>query len=88
MTNYNNIMRETFEPRYSRETLPGDLRMFSPGQVNTLLHLGWTEAETLVLLDYAQSTGSEPDWSEADWDELLDHFVALFVEYILEKAGR
>jgi hypothetical protein len=42
--------------------------------VNTVIHLGWNEDDALALLNFADKSGDHPDWSEADWDELLFHF--------------
>lgn len=85
MTTYNERMRATYSHRYTRETLPTELRGFSLGNVNTLLHLGWTEQATKALLTYAYATGNEPDWSEDDWDELRDHFIS--IEMLMGREG-
>lgn len=65
--------------KYNNSTnpLPAELRGHSPGNVNTLLHIGWDEAEVRVLLDYAQAHNDWPDWSEASYEEIEEHFSIL-----------
>ena len=58
----------------STNPLPEMFRGKSPNMVNTLLVLGWNADDTLALLNFADSTGDHPDWSDDDWDRLLFHF--------------
>ena len=73
---WNEKMRISCEYNYNNSTnpLPEKFRGKSPNMVNTVLHLGWNEDDTLALLNFADATGDHPDWSESDWDELLFHF--------------
>ena len=73
---WNEMMRISCGYNYNNSTnpLPEKFRGKSPNMVNTVLHLGWNEDDTLALLNFADSTGDHPDWSEYDWDRLLFHF--------------
>jgi hypothetical protein len=73
---WNEKMRISCEYNYNNSTnlLPEKFRGKSPHMVNTVLHLGWNEDDTLALLNFADATGDHPDWSEYDWDRLLFHF--------------
>jgi hypothetical protein len=76
-TKWNDIVRESAGNGYNNSTnpLPEKFRgRHSPFMVMTLIHLGWNEDDTLALLNFADKSGDHPDWSEADWDELLFHF--------------
>jgi hypothetical protein len=73
---WNDEVRESAPAGYnnSDNPLPEKFRGKSPNMVNTVLHLGWSEDDTLALLNFADESGDHPNWSESDWDELLFHF--------------
>jgi hypothetical protein len=71
---WNDEVRESMPDGYDNSCLPEKFRGKSPHMVNTVIHLGWNEDDALALLNFADATGDHPDWSEADWDELLLHF--------------
>lgn len=73
-------------PNYNNSTnpLPPMFAGKSPNMVNTLMVLGWDADATLALLNHADQTGDHPEWSEADWDELLYHFQQL--EHLMETG--
>lgn len=75
MTGYNN----------STNPLPDALRGHSPGNVNTLLHIGWSEEMTKILLDYADANNDHPDWSEASYEEIEEHFAILEAMIMMER---
>ena len=75
---YDRQMSATYTMRYdNRNALPEGLRAFSLDHINTLLHLGWGEDDARKLLTYVDYTGDSPDWSDATWSELRDHFIVL-----------
>lgn len=78
---WNDTMRDTEPNGYNNRSnpLPTMFAGKSPNAVNTLLHLGWNADDTLTLLNYADATGDQPDWSAYDWDELLYFFQMLEV---------
>ncbi|MCG3769969.1 MAG: hypothetical protein JW384_01100 [Nitrosomonadaceae bacterium] len=71
---WNEEVRESMTAGYNNSCLPEKFRGKSPHMVNTVIHLGWNEDDALALLNFADKSGDHPDWSEADWDELLFHF--------------
>lgn len=85
---WNDTVRDSAPEGYNNSTnpLPDKFRGKSPNMVNTLLHLGWSEDDTLALLNFADESGDHPDWSDADWDGLLFHFQQIEPLAISERA--
>jgi hypothetical protein len=59
---------------FTNSNLPEVFRGCSPMMVNDLLSFGYSDAQVVTLIQYADSNDFHPDWSEDSTDEIRECF--------------
>ncbi len=59
---------------FTNSNLPEVFRGCSPMMVNDLLSFGYSDAQVVALIQYADSNDFHPDWSEDSTDEIRECF--------------